>query len=140
MEVVVEELERPPQVPLPAVGVAREKEVEAAAPGLGQHLLHRRRAPDRRPALGDLERQARVHQSVALDEAVLLLALAGRPEAVVLAGGGLADPAGRPQTPDLVERAGQSIHAAGGRLDDRMRRIFPLASSPSRRIWSGPSG
>ncbi|HLX33740.1 MAG TPA: hypothetical protein VKR30_00690 [Candidatus Limnocylindrales bacterium] len=40
---------------------------------------------------------------MALDEAVLLLALARRPEAVVLAGGRLADPAGDPQTSDVVE-------------------------------------
>jgi hypothetical protein len=62
----------------------------------------------------DLEDEAGVDQAVALDEPVLLLALAGRAEAVVLAGGGLADPPRHAQTPDVVERAGQPPDSAGG--------------------------
>ncbi|HWP63892.1 MAG TPA: hypothetical protein VNO86_10525 [Candidatus Binatia bacterium] len=106
VQAVLEELQRPPQVALPAVGVASQEEVEGAGPRLREHLGHRRRAPHRRAAVGDLEDEARVHEAVAVDEAVLLLALAGRPEAVVLAGRRLADPAGDAQSTDVVERPG----------------------------------
>jgi len=140
MEVVFEELEGPPQVPLPAVGIAREEKVEAAAPGLGEHRRHRRRAPDRSAAVCDLERQARVHESVTLNEAVLLLALAGRPEAVVLAGSGLPDPARDPQAADLVERPRQTVYAAGSLRRFDIRVMFDRPSTPPRRISSGPSG
>ena len=113
MEVILEELERPAQVALPAVGVPGKDQVEGARLGLGEHLVHRRRAPDRGAALGDLEHEAGVDEAVALDEAVLLLALAGRAIAVVLAGRRLADPAGGAQAADLVEGARQALHARG---------------------------
>ena len=108
VEVVLEQLERPAQVALPAVGVPGEEQVEGAGLGLGEHLGHRRRAPDRGAAVGDLEHEAGVDEAVALDEAVLLLALAGRAVAVVLAGRRLADPAGDAQSADVVERARQA--------------------------------
>jgi hypothetical protein len=106
MEAVLEELESPPEVPLPAVGVAGEEEIERSGAGLGEHLRHRRRAPDGAAAVGDLEHEPGVDEAVALDEAILLLALARGAEAVVLARGGLADPTGHPQTSNVVERAG----------------------------------
>jgi len=46
---------------------------------IARRLLHGRRAPDGGAALGDLEDQAGVDEAVALDEAILLLALAGWP-------------------------------------------------------------
>ena len=49
---------------------------------------------------------------MAVDQAVLLLALAGRAVPVVLPGGRLADPPGHPQTSDIVERAGQAPQGA----------------------------
>jgi hypothetical protein len=66
---------------------------------------------------------------VAVDEAVLLLALAGGPEAVVLAGRGLADPAGHAQPADVVEGARQAIHAGSstGPGDSRRLRARALA-------------
>ncbi|HEU4571619.1 MAG TPA: hypothetical protein VFR93_02960 [Candidatus Limnocylindrales bacterium] len=96
VEAVFEQLEGPAEVPLPAVGVPGEQQVERAGPRLGEHLRHRRRAPDGGPAVGDLEHEPGVDEAVAVDEAVLLLALAGRGEAVVLARGRLTDPAGDP--------------------------------------------
>ena len=95
MKVIFEKLEGPAQVALPAVGVPGEDQVEGARPWPGASISFMvARAPDRRAALGDLEHEAGVDEAVALDEAILLLALAGRAVAVVLAGGGLADPAG----------------------------------------------
>ncbi len=99
--------------------------------------------------MGDLEDEPGVDEAVALDEAVLLLALARRAVAVVLAGRGLTDPAGDPQAPDVVERAGQALHRAGFLHAAPTSRFASMAmtfalSGPeakrSRRIWSGPSG
>jgi hypothetical protein len=55
--------------------------------------------------LGHLEDSPGVNEAMALDEAVLLLALAGGSEAIVLAGGGLANPASCPESADVVHRA-----------------------------------
>jgi hypothetical protein len=54
--------------------------------------------------MGDLEDEPRIDETVTGDEAVLLLALAGRAEAVVLTVGGLADPAGRTKARDFASR------------------------------------
>ena len=99
-----------------------------------------------RAAVGDLEHQPGVDEAVALDEAVLLLALARRAVAVVLAGGRLADPARDAQAPDVVERAGQALDGTGCLTPRGPSRSWPsrtpslCASRPSRRIWSGPPG
>jgi hypothetical protein len=52
--------------------------------------------------VGDLVDEPGVDEAVALDEPVLLLALAGRAIAVVLAGRRLADPAGDAKPADVV--------------------------------------
>jgi len=83
---VLQQLKRPAEVALPAVGVAGQKEVEGPGARLGEHLGHRRRAPDGCPALRDLVHEPGVDEAVPLDEPVLLLALARRAVAVVLAG------------------------------------------------------
>jgi hypothetical protein len=142
MEVIFEEFEGAAQVALPAVRVPGQDQVEGACLGPGQHLVHRWRAPDRRAALGDLEHESRVDEAVALDKAVLLLALAGRAVAVVLAGRRLADPAGDAQSPDVVERPRQSLHAAVSFFRGCIPVMVALPSRPSRPIWSGvgPSG
>ncbi|HEY8871167.1 MAG TPA: hypothetical protein VIM30_17490 [Candidatus Limnocylindrales bacterium] len=93
VQAVLKQLEGPTEVPLPSIGVPREKQVEGTGPRFGEHLGHRRRAPDRRAAVGDLEGEPGLEEAVALDEAILLLALAGGSEAVVLANRGLPDPA-----------------------------------------------
>ena len=102
-----------------------------------------------RAAVGDLEHEPGVDEAVALDEAVLLLALARRAVAVVLAGRGLADPAGHAQPPDVVERAGQALHRAGfphaapASRFVSMTMTFALSGAEaklSRRISSGPPG
>ena len=144
VEAVLEELERPAEVALPAVGVPGQEQVEGAGARLGEHLGHRRRAPDRGAAVGDLEHEARVDQAVALDEAVLLLALARRAVAVVLAGGGLADPAGDPQPADVVERAGQPLeharfpHAAPVSRFASMATILSSFRAAAKRRPLGP--
>jgi hypothetical protein len=140
MEVVFEEFERAAEIALPAVRVAGEQEVKAACLGLVEHLDHRRGAPDRRAALGHLEEASGVDEAIALDEAILLLALTRWAEAVVLTLGRLSYPAGDPQAPYVVERARQPLHAALPPVFLRIRRMFALASSASLRIWSGPSG
>ena len=131
---VLQELEGPAKVPLPAVGVAGEEQIERAGTSPGEHLGHRRRAPYRRPAVGDLEDEPGVDEAVALDEAVLLLALARWPEAVVLADGGLSDPPGHAQPPDVVERARQALHAAVSFFGGCIPVMIALPSRPSRRI------
>ena len=57
--------------------------------------------------MGNLEHEAGIDQAVALDEAVLLVPLAGRAVAVVLALGRLTDPARHPQAsqPRLYDAA-----------------------------------
>jgi hypothetical protein len=140
VEVVLEQLEGAAQVALPTVGVPGKDQVEGTRLGPGEHLVHGRRAPDRGAALGDLEHETGVEQAVAFDEAILLLALAGRAIAVVLAGRRLADPACDAQAADLVEGARQALHAAVSFLRGCIPVMFALPSRPSRRIWSGPSG
>ena len=78
--------------------------------------------------MGDLEHEPGVDEAVAFDEAVLLLALAGGSETVVLAGRGLADPAGDTQTPDIVERARQALHAAVSFFVGCMATTFALST------------
>jgi hypothetical protein len=90
--------------------------------------------------VGDLEGESGVDEAVPLDEAILLLALAGRAVAVVLACRRLADPAGGPQAADLVEGARQSLRAAVSFLGECIPVMFALPSRPSWRICSGPSG
>ena len=140
MKIVLKELERPAEVALPAVRVAGQEEVEAARSEVVEHRGHRRRAPHGSTAVGDLVHEPGVDQAVPLDEPVLLLALARRAVAVVLAGRRLADPARRPETTDVVDRSRQRLHAAGFFWIMPMSDTFALASSPSRRSWSGPSG
>ncbi len=71
------------------------------------------RAPDGATAVRDLVHEPGVDEAVPLDEPVLLVTLARRAVAVVLAGRRLPDPAGRPEAADLVERTRQALHAAG---------------------------
>lgn len=149
MQAVLQELERPPEVALPAVRVPGEEEVERPRLRLREHLGHRRRAPNGAATVGHLEHEPGVDEPVAVDEAVLLLALARRTAAVVLAGRRLADPAGHAQAPDVVERARQALqgagflHAAPASRFASMAMTFALSGATakrSRRISSGPSG
>jgi hypothetical protein len=58
-----------------------------------------------RSAVGDLEHEPRVDEAMALDESILLLALAGRPIALVLAGSRLTDPARSAEAGHVVQGA-----------------------------------
>jgi hypothetical protein len=80
--------------------------------------------------VGGLEDEPRVDEPMALDEAVLLLALAGRAVSIVLPARRLADPTCRSKAADVVERCGQRVHAAGFRFGlVGMTDTFALASS-----------
>lgn len=140
MEAVFKQLKGPSQIALPAVGVAGQQQVEGSSLRRVEHLGHRRRTPDRGPALGDLEDETRVEQAMALDESVLLLAVAGGTVAVELAGRRLADPASDAEAADLVDGARQTVQAAGGRFGSITTGMFPLRASPSSRRATGPSG
>jgi hypothetical protein len=137
---ILQELEGPSQVALPAIGVPRQEQIEPPGARLDEHLGHGRGAPDGGPAVGHLEDQSSVDEAVALDEAILLFALAGRSEAVVLPCGGLADPAGYPEPTDVVERPRQSVDAALAFRGVGIPVIFALPARASRRICSRPSG
>ena len=79
VQTVLKQLEGPAEIALPSVGVPSEEQIEGPGTGFGEHLVHRWRAPDGGTALGNLEHQVGVDEAVALDEAILLLALAGWP-------------------------------------------------------------
>jgi hypothetical protein len=59
VKVVVEELECPAQVALPAIRVAGQEKAEPTRSEVVEHRRHRRRAPDRATAVSDL-----VHEPV----------------------------------------------------------------------------
>jgi hypothetical protein len=144
MELVVEKLECPSQVALPAVGVAGQEEVERASPRLGQHGRHRLRTVDRPPAVRDLEDESGVDEPVARDEAVLLGSLTRRSEALVLPRRGLADPARGTQSADIVERRRELSHFGrswvGRRRTTRMFTMSSVIARSAIRTEGGPSG
>src|SRR6266511_1132283 len=127
---VLQQLEGAAQVALPAVGVPSENQVEGARLGLADHLVHGWRAPHGGAALGNLDHQPRVDEAVPLDEAILLLTLAGRAITIVLAGRRLPDPARDAQAADLVEGARQALHEAGPFRRSDIRVIIALPSRP----------
>lgn len=115
MEDVLDDLERPAKVALPAVEIARQEEVELAGLGCPRQRRHGIGLPDRPPRVGDRELKAGVDQVVPLDEAVHVLVLARWTVSVELLSPRLPHPARRAETLEVVERSVRSDtpHAAG---------------------------
>jgi hypothetical protein len=111
MEGVLEQLERPAQVALPARDVAHEQDVELAALRRAEHGRHLGRAVHRPPGVGGAPGESGVDEAEPRDRPVLELGLGLGTVAVELAGRALADPAGGAGTGEVLDRCGQALHA-----------------------------
>lgn len=92
MEAVLDELEDAARVPLPAIEVANEQDIELITARRGQHLAHRRRPPHGSARVADDVLMPGIDETPALDEFRQALTLAVGTVSVLLAGRRLADP------------------------------------------------
>jgi hypothetical protein len=107
MEMVLHRDERLLEIAQEAGDVAHDEDVEGAGRGGADHRLPRRGAPGRRPARRrHRPLEAGIDEGIALDGAVLLLALGVGTEVVPLPGRRLTEPASRPHAAEVVELAG----------------------------------